>query len=86
MTQLLPLKVSRTLLGGTVYFHDPVTDLLYKLKDPALQSRCNFFGLWRELELEEGALLPQGTLGQFKQRRPGMYVFALDRKIEENNT
>lgn len=86
MTQLLPLKVSRTLLGGTVYFHDPATDRLYKLKDPALQSRCNFFGLWRELELEEGALLPQGTLEQLKQRRPGMYVFALDRKIEENNT
>ena len=86
MTQLLPLKVSRTLLGGTVYFHDPATDLLYKLKDPVMQSRCNFFGLWREIELEEDALLPQGTLGQFKQRRPGMYVFALDRKIEEKST
>lgn len=86
MTQLLPVKISRTLLGDTVYFHDPTTDILYKLKDPELQSRCNFFGLWTKLELEENALLPQGTLQQFKERRSGMYVFALDRKIEENDT
>lgn len=83
MTQLFPLKVSRTLLGGTVYFHDPATDLLYKLKDPDLQSRCNFCGLWREIELREDELLPQGTLQQFKTRSTGMYIFKLDRKIEE---
>ena len=86
MTQLFPLKVSRTLLGGTVYFHDPATARIYKLKDPELQSRCNFTGLWREIELEEDALLPQGTLEQFKSRAPGMYIFKLDRPVEETDT
>ena len=76
MTELEPVRISASTISG-LYFHDSETDMLYHLKNKETQSKCETWGLRKELHLTEDDLIQRGKLQELKKQNPFVYVIPM---------